>query len=153
RAPGRPCAAKDVDARADIFSLGVMIFEMIAGRRPVGGDEPQQIASAYLTGQVATLTDLAPGVAPELSAAVHKAMAPLPKDRFAQVSELRDALEPFAAAVRAPLASMGGTPSNPGITPAPAPVTPAAMAITPLAPAAAPNTNLPVEAPRAVPKT
>src|SRR5262249_60592336 len=141
RAPGRPCAAKDVAARADISSLGVMIFEMIAGRRPVGGDEPQQIASAYLTGQVATLTDLAPGVAPELSAAVHKAMAPLAKDRFAQVSEMRDALEPFAAAVRTPMLSMVGSPSNPGITPAPAPVTPAAMAVTP--PAPAPNTNPP----------
>jgi eukaryotic-like serine/threonine-protein kinase len=146
-APEQAFSAKEVDARADIFSLGVMIFEMIAGRRPVGGDEPQQIATAYLTGQVAQLTDLAPGIAPELAAAVHKAMGPLPKDRFDAVTDLRDALEPFAAAVRAPLLSMVGHPSNPGLgpTPAPAAVTPASMAATPVANAAVPKT-LPPEA-------
>ena len=133
-APEQAFSADTVDARADIFSLGVMIFEMLAGRRPVGGEEPQQIAAAYLSGQVARLTDLAPEIAPELAAAVHHAMAPLVTGRWATVTELRDALEPFALEARAPSAL--GLPSyhslsNPGIsrpptTPAPVPVTPAA---------------------------
>src|SRR6185295_1135241 len=39
-APEQAYSADAVDARADIFSLGVMVFEMLAGRRPVGGDDP-----------------------------------------------------------------------------------------------------------------
>jgi len=131
-APEQAFSADAVDARADIFSLGVMIFEMLAGRRPVGGDEPQQIAAAYLSGRIAHLTDLAPGIAPELAAAVHKAMAPTVADRWQVVTAFRDALEPFAAAANAPSAlPPGASMSNPGIsraplTPEPAPATPAA---------------------------
>jgi serine/threonine-protein kinase len=140
-APEQAYSADAVDSRADIFSLGVMMFEMLAGRRPVGGDDPQQIAAAYLAGQIARLEDLAPGIAPELAAAVHKAMAPLAKNRFNSVSELRDAIEPFALAVRPVQPSRVSL----SATPTPAPASPI------MAPA--PATNLPDEAPRAVPKT
>ncbi len=113
-APEQAYSADAVDARADIFSLGVMIFEMLAGRRPVGGDDPHQIATSYLSGQIARLTDLAPDLAPELAAAVHHAMAPLARDRWPSVTELRDAIEPFAAAARAPSALP--SPSMPGVS-------------------------------------
>src|SRR5262249_14318211 len=49
--------------------------------------------------------------------AVHRAMAPMAKDRFASVSELRAAIEPFAAAARAPSAMAAGTPSSGSATP------------------------------------
>ena len=140
-APEQAYSADAVDSRADIFSLGVMMFEMLAGRRPVGGDDPQQIAAAYLAGQIARLEDLAPGIAPELAAAVHKAMAPLAKNRFDSVSELRDAIEPFALAVRPVQPSRVSL----SATPTPAPASPQ------MSPG--PATNLPDEAPRAVPKT
>jgi eukaryotic-like serine/threonine-protein kinase len=140
-APEQAYSADAVDSRADIFSLGVMMFEMLAGRRPVGGDDPQQIAAAYLAGQIARLEDLAPGIAPELAAAVHKAMAALAKNRFDSVSELRDAIEPFALAVRPVQPSRVSLSS----TPTPAPASPM------MSPG--PATNLPDEAPRAVPKT
>jgi serine/threonine-protein kinase len=150
-APEQAYSADAVDARADIFSLGVMIFEMLAGRRPVGGDDPQQIASAYISGQVARLGELCPGIAPALAAAVHTAMAPLPKDRFASVVEFRDALEPFARSVRAPMHSH---PSNPGVTPTPAAVTPHTPASAGRSPIGAPvDTNAPTAAFAAVPKT
>ncbi len=101
-APEQAFSADAVDARADIFSLGVIIFEMLAGRRPVGGDDPHQIAGAYLSGQIAALTDLAPGIDAGLAVAVHRAMAPVAKDRWATIAELRDAMEPFAVAAKAP---------------------------------------------------
>jgi eukaryotic-like serine/threonine-protein kinase len=103
-APEQAFSADAVDARADIFSLGVMIFEMLAGRRPVGGDDPQQIAASYLSDRIARLTDLAPEIDPELAAAVHRAMAARVGDRWQTVTELRDAMEPFAAAAKAPSA-------------------------------------------------
>ncbi|HTJ82146.1 MAG TPA: serine/threonine-protein kinase [Polyangiaceae bacterium] len=95
-APEQVFSADAVDGRADIFSCGVMIFEMLAGRRPVGGDEAHQIAAAYLSGSIAKLSELAPQIAPELASAVHKAMAADPKDRFATVAEFRAVVEPFA---------------------------------------------------------
>jgi serine/threonine-protein kinase len=115
-APEQAFSADAVDARADIFSLGVMIFEMLAGRRPVGGDDPQQIATAYLTGHIARITDLAPEIAPDLAAAVHRAMAPHADGRWETVTALRDAIEPFAVAARAPSALPPSVSlSNPGI--------------------------------------
>jgi serine/threonine-protein kinase len=104
-APEQVFSADAVDARADIFSLGVIFFEMFAGRRPVGGDDPQQIASAYLTGQIAQLTELAPNVPANLARAIHKAMAASPADRFATVADLRAELEPFLPG------SLGTTPA------------------------------------------
>jgi serine/threonine-protein kinase len=111
-APEQTFSADTVDARADIFSLGVMIFEMLAGQRPVGGEDPHEIAAAYRAGQISQLKDLVPGIAPELAAAVHRAMAARAADRFPDAGSMRAAIEPLAAAVRAPSPSRlraGGT--------------------------------------------
>src|SRR5262249_9473368 len=75
-----------------------------------------------------------PGLSPDLARAIHRAMAPLAKDRFNTVAELREVIEPFALAARPPSLS------NPGATP-----TPSAVAASP-----APMTNGEY---RAVPKT
>ncbi len=141
-APEQAYSADSVDARADIFSLGVIIFEMLAGRRPVGGDEPQQIAGAYLSGQISRLSDLAPELAPGLCAAVHRAMAASPPDRFATTAELRSALEPFARAARAPSA-LTPSPSEVSVARSSGAALPAALAAPGMlaASAAAPATN------------
>jgi serine/threonine-protein kinase len=115
-APEQAYSADAVDSRADIFSLGVMIFEMLAGRRPVGGDEATLIASQYLQGNVAKLRDLAPHVDAGLADAVHRAMAPLAKDRLSSISELRQAIEG---------AQRGGLPAAPAQPPRPSPAPPA----------------------------
>jgi serine/threonine-protein kinase len=155
-APEQAFSADTADATADVFALGVMIFEMLAGRRPVGGDEPQQIATAYMTGQIARLADLVPGIAPELAAAVQQAIAGQPKDRFPSVAEFRAKIEPFALAVR-PQAAAGATPMTPppgGATPSPAVFpSPANSPIPAMSPVPAPPTNAPNDGYRAVPKT
>ncbi len=111
-APEQAYSADAVDARADVFSIGVILFEMLAGRRPVGGDDPHELAECYRSGRVARLADLVPTIAPELAAAVHRAMAPAPDDRFATAAAMLEAIEPFAEAVRPPTPSRlraGGT--------------------------------------------
>jgi serine/threonine-protein kinase len=119
-APEQVYSAGGTDARADVFSLGVMLFEMLAGRRPVGGDEPQQIAIAYLTGEIARLRDLAPEIAPDLADAVHRAMMANPPDRFPTVQAFREAVEPFALAVRPPSTSAVFSAPNPALLSNPA---------------------------------
>jgi eukaryotic-like serine/threonine-protein kinase len=95
-APEQAFSADRVDARADVFSLGVMFFEMLAGRRPVGGDNAHAIAAQYLEGTIARLVDLSPAVAPKLADAVHKAMGAKPDDRFESIDAFRDAIAPYA---------------------------------------------------------
>lgn len=95
-APEQAFSADKVDARADVFSLGVMFFEMLAGRRPVGGDNAHAIAAQYLEGTIAQLGDLMPSVAPKLAAAVHKAMGAKPDERFDSVDAFRAAIAPYA---------------------------------------------------------
>jgi serine/threonine-protein kinase len=119
-APEQAFSADKVDARADIFSLGVMFFEMLAGRRPVGGDNAHAIAAQYLEGKVGRLTELAPALDAELATAVHKAMAPKPDERWQSIAELVAAIEPFApepprSFARAPVAA------GPRLVRAPAP--------------------------------
>jgi serine/threonine protein kinase len=104
-APEQAYSADGVDGRADVFSLGVIVFEMLAGRRPAGGDEPRALAQSYLTGQTAKLDEFVPNIAPELAAAVHKAMSGLAKDRFKTARAFREAIEPYATAARPPSVS------------------------------------------------
>jgi eukaryotic-like serine/threonine-protein kinase len=105
-APEQVYSAATADARSDVFSLGVILFEMLSGRRPVLSDDPQQIAVAYLTGAFTRLEEASPGVPGPLAVAVHRALMAQPRDRFASVAELRDAIEPFAAPFRASTSSL-----------------------------------------------
>ena len=101
-APEQTSSAGTVDVRADLFSIGVMIFEMLAGQRPTGGEDPHELAAAYHSGRISRLADLVPGIAPELAEVVHRAIAARPDERFASVADLRAAIEPFAAAAPPP---------------------------------------------------
>ena len=126
-APEQVYSAGSADARADVFSLGVILFEMLSGRRPVFSSDPQQIAVSYLTGAIARLEDVCPQVPPALAAAVHRALAAQPRDRFGSVAEMRAAIEPFAPprSVLPSVSAFGPTlppstgPANWGHNPAP----------------------------------
>ncbi|MEM9876959.1 MAG: protein kinase, partial [Myxococcota bacterium] len=95
-APEQAFSADRVDVRADVFSMGVMFFEMLAGRRPVGGDNAHAIAAQYLEGRVARLDELAPHLAGPLCDAVHQAMSAEPEQRFLSVAAFRTAIADHA---------------------------------------------------------
>jgi serine/threonine-protein kinase len=92
-APEQAFSAGEVDARADIYSVGVMLYEMLAGVRPVGGDDARVIAIKIERGEVTPLVHAAPGVRRELAGLVHRAMAAHPELRFGSAGEMRRALE------------------------------------------------------------
>ena len=107
-APEQVYSAGTADAQSDVFSLGVILFEMLSGRRPVEAEDPQQIAVSYLTGAILRLEQICPDVPPALARAVHRAIAPQPRDRFPSVAELHTAVEPFAPVRQATTSRAGG---------------------------------------------
>jgi serine/threonine-protein kinase len=76
------------DARSDIYSLGVMIFEMLTGKQPFEGEQAVQIAYQHANDRVPAPSSVKPGVPPLLDEIVLWATARNPKDRPANAREL-----------------------------------------------------------------
>src|SRR5664279_3242757 len=78
---------RDVDARTDVFSLGVLLWELLAGRRPFEGTNTIGLIDALLHAEPPSLTRLNPAVPRELVAVVLKMLA---KDRERRIGTMRD---------------------------------------------------------------
>ncbi len=106
-APEQARSADKVDARADVYAVGVMLYEMIAGVRPAGGDDARIIALKVERGDVTPLLQAAPDAPREIAGLVHRAMAARPQLRFASATEMRLAIEAAASGRRGPTPTVG----------------------------------------------
>jgi serine/threonine-protein kinase len=89
-------AAHDVDARADIWALGTILYEGLAGRPPYVGDSPMHVASRIFHEPPTSLAELRPVLPADLVAAVMRCLQKKPDDRFPDVRALAEALAPHA---------------------------------------------------------
>src|ERR671918_2059567 len=88
QAQGRPA-----NAQSDLYSVGIVLYEMLTGRLPFDGESAVAIAVQHLNDQPAPIRSLRPDVAPELEAAVMRALAKDPNARWADADEFIRALE------------------------------------------------------------
>ncbi|HEX9487248.1 MAG TPA: protein kinase, partial [Gemmatimonadales bacterium] len=81
-----------IDARSDLYSLAVVLYEMLAGEPPHTGPTVQSVIAKVVTDRPRPLRQLRESVPPHVEAAVHKALAKVPADRFQTAAQFVDAL-------------------------------------------------------------
>jgi serine/threonine-protein kinase len=96
--PEQLTSPHDVDARADVWSLGVMLYWLVAGVRPFTGESLPQLCASVFNSTPARLDELCPHVPSALAQIVVRCLEKNREQRFSDVLALREALAPFARA-------------------------------------------------------
>ena len=94
--PEQMRSSKDVDLRSDIWSLGIILFELIAGKTPFTGGTFPELCASVLGSAPLSLREFRADAPEELESVVAKCLEKEPWDRYKSVAELAKALLPFA---------------------------------------------------------
>jgi len=130
------CNLLPVDTRADIYTCGVLLFQLVTGRLPFEGETPLQTAMLHIHKEPPAPSSLAPAIDPQLEQVILKALAKKPSDRYPTARDFSAALRKILPGLRdvpvsrgplskRPVASWGPPPPSSGVRgPAPRPPTP-----------------------------
>ena len=94
-APEQMLDAKRVDARADLWSVGIILFELLTKKTPFGAATDPHIVTSMLTRPPLSLSALRPDVPPRLEKVVMRCLEKAPQKRYASAAAVAAALEPF----------------------------------------------------------
>ncbi len=164
-APEQAISSASVTPQSDIYSVGIMLYEMFTGELPYDAENPLDIALLHMEGRVRPPRAIRPDLSPALEAVILKAMAREPEDRYASGAALAGALEhalqqtpsvPTRQRLSVPERIAVEVDAHP-LPPIPAEVTPSMVpptrpAQTPPPPFSAPPPALPTRPPRASPR-
>lgn len=92
-APEQFESARTVDHRADLHSLGAILYEAIGGRTPYAGADAFAVFRATLESEPAKIASLRDGIEPALAELIHEAIAKSPDARFQSARDMRDAID------------------------------------------------------------
>ncbi len=81
-----------LDGRADLYSVGALLYELVSGRCPFVASNPLAVVSAHVTDRPPPLWEHAPAVSADFAAIVHRALEKRPADRFQSADRMREAL-------------------------------------------------------------
>ncbi len=90
--PEQAAGERSLDARTDVFALGCVLYEMLAGEPPHDGPNAQAILARVLTAEARPVTEIRKTVPPHIAVAVDTALQKLPADRFATAKDFARAL-------------------------------------------------------------
>jgi serine/threonine protein kinase/tetratricopeptide (TPR) repeat protein len=108
--PEQAAGGRDLTARSDLFSLGVVVYEMLTGEPPFRGRTSQAVLARLMTEQPSAIRTVRGTVPPRVEAAVLQALAKVPADRFPSG-------DAFAAALREGMTPTGAVAAEPGRRP------------------------------------
>ncbi|HSM59722.1 MAG TPA: serine/threonine-protein kinase, partial [Longimicrobiales bacterium] len=94
--PEQAAGERDVDGRSDLYSLGCVLFEMLAGVPPFTGTL-ESVVRQHLVAEPPAITSIRPAVPTPVAAAIMRALAKTPADRFSPAAQFADALRAPAA--------------------------------------------------------
>jgi eukaryotic-like serine/threonine-protein kinase len=110
--PEQAAGDKTLDARTDVYSLGAVLYEMLAGEPPFTGPTAQAIIAKRFRGEVPRVRQVRPSVSESVEQAITRALAPVAADRFATAGE-------FARAIQSPAVQPAGTAAEPAVMSSP----------------------------------
>jgi Flp pilus assembly protein TadD len=90
--PEQASGDRDIDGRSDLYSLGCVLFEMLAGEPPFTGPTVESIVRQHLTSEPPSITTLRPAVPAEVAATLMRVLAKTPADRFSPAAQFAEAL-------------------------------------------------------------
>ncbi len=89
--PEQAMGNRDLDARTDLYSLGIVLYELIVGRVPFAADTPYAVIHDHIYRELPKPSEIDPEITPEIDAVLEKALAKHPADRYATATEMIDA--------------------------------------------------------------
>jgi serine/threonine-protein kinase len=133
-APEQARGLPSVDGRADVYSMGAVLYRMLGGRPPFDHDDPASILLAVVNEPPTPLRQLNPAVSPALERIVAAAMTKEPEHRYPSAAAFESALASYAKQ-----AEVGERTAPLGVAPAPAPSYPQLLAHSPTLPTHSPT--------------
>ena len=101
--PEQAAGQSDLDGRSDLYALGCVLYEMLAGQAPFTGPTVESIVHQHLVANAPPITQLRPAVPADVAAALQRALAKTPADRFNPVAQFASALQARTIAATAPI--------------------------------------------------